>query len=307
TGYPSRSEADLALCRQLVFWVFLHSEQDRGRRDDCDPDMIDRLFRHSRLFLGRAEHDLEPHAKWERRPDFRERTIRKGIEQETAACEAREAQRGVAGKELISVLASDVVTRPVEWLWERRIAVGKMMLLVGDPENGKSLLTLDIASRASTGGAWPDGGTAEMCRTILFSAEDAADDTIKPRLEALGANLTHVRIVQAVKDRDSERTFSIEKDLPLLEQIIATTRKVRLLVIDPLSAYWGSTKDSYRDTDIRAVLAPLMRLAERCGVAIIAIIHLTKDQQRRALNRVLGGIGFAAAARGGLAVGMDPG
>jgi len=38
TGYPSQSEADLALCRMLAYWT------------DCDESAIDRLFRDSKLY-----------------------------------------------------------------------------------------------------------------------------------------------------------------------------------------------------------------------------------------------------------------
>jgi putative DNA primase/helicase len=57
TGYPSRSEADLALCSLLAFWT----GRDRGR--------IDSMFRSSGLYRE---------AKWGR-DDYRERTIETAI------------------------------------------------------------------------------------------------------------------------------------------------------------------------------------------------------------------------------------
>ena len=51
---------------------------------------------------------------------------------------------------------SDVAPEQVEWLWRERIAIGKLTLLVGDPGQGKSFLTLDIAARVSRGAPWPD-------------------------------------------------------------------------------------------------------------------------------------------------------
>lgn len=59
-GYPSHSEADLALCNRLAFWT----GGDRSR--------IDRLFRQSGLYRD----------KWER-DDYRERTISKALEGRT--------------------------------------------------------------------------------------------------------------------------------------------------------------------------------------------------------------------------------
>jgi primase-polymerase (primpol)-like protein len=59
-GYPSRSEADLALCSMLAFWT------------GPDPARIDRLFRQSRL--------LRP--KWQRQ-DYRRGVIAKALEGRT--------------------------------------------------------------------------------------------------------------------------------------------------------------------------------------------------------------------------------
>lgn len=56
SGYPSDSETDLALCDLLAFWT-------------SDEGQVDRLFRRSGLYRE----------KWER-ADYRERTIRKAIE-----------------------------------------------------------------------------------------------------------------------------------------------------------------------------------------------------------------------------------
>ena len=78
-----------------------------------------------------------------------------------------------------------------------------------------------------------------------------------------------------------------------------------LVTIDPVSAYLGQ-RDSFRDAEVRGVLAPLAALAERHRVAVVGVMHLTKDQQRRLLHRTAGSIGFVAAARTVFAVGRDP-
>jgi hypothetical protein len=77
------------------------------------------------------------------------------------------------------------------------------------------------------------------------------------------------------------------------------------VIVDPLSAYLGKA-DSYKDAEVRGVLAPLAELAERHHVAVVAILHLSKDAQRRALYRAQGSIAFVAAARAVFAVAADP-
>jgi hypothetical protein len=47
--------------------------------------------------------------------------------------------------------------RLVSWLWPGYIASGRLTLLDGDPGVGKSLLTVDLAARLTTGRDFPDG------------------------------------------------------------------------------------------------------------------------------------------------------
>jgi len=199
---------------------------------------------------------------------------------------------------------SDVAPEGVSWLWPGRVARGKLTLLVGDPGTGKSFLTLDMASRMSIGGRWPDGGQAPAVDTILLSAEDGAADTIRPRVDALGGDASRVHLLRAVRRDDSERPFCLAADLPALERAIRETGAV-LVVIDPLSAYLGKT-DSYKDAEVRGLLAPLAAIAEQYKIAVVVVMHLTKDSQRRAIHRAGGSIGFVGAARVVLAVGKDP-
>jgi hypothetical protein len=79
-----------------------------------------------------------------------------------------------------------------------------------------------------------------------------------------------------------------------------------LVVIDPVSAYFGTSLDSYRDTDVRSVLAPLVLIAERRQIAVLGIMHIGKGSDRSARHRVLGSVAFVNAARLVFAVGMDP-
>ncbi len=51
--------------------------------------------------------------------------------------------------EAMLVRASDVQPTPVSWLWHRRVPLGKLTLLSGDPGLGKSTLLLDLAARVS--------------------------------------------------------------------------------------------------------------------------------------------------------------
>lgn len=78
------------------------------------------------------------------------------------------------------------------------------------------------------------------------------------------------------------------------------------MIVDAISAYLpgGRHFDSHRNTDVRAVLAPLADLAARCGVAVVALTHLRKCDGP-AIYRSIGSLAFVAAAPSAWAVGKD--
>jgi hypothetical protein len=85
--------------------------------------------------------------------------------------------------------ASQVVAQVVSFLWPERIPEGKLLLLDGDPDLGKSLIALDLCARLSTGRAFPDGRPGPgPVNALVLSAEDNAADTVVPRLRQLGAD-----------------------------------------------------------------------------------------------------------------------
>jgi putative DNA primase/helicase len=101
------------------------------------------------------------------------------------------------------------------------------------------------------------------------------------------------------------RAFSLEEDLRALGTKLEQLGSVAAVVIDPISAYLGGT-DSHKNSEVRALLAPLGELAARHNVAIIAISHLNKASAAQAMMRVTGSLAFVAAARAAYLVASDP-
>ncbi len=198
-----------------------------------------------------------------------------------------------------------IQAQPIEWLWEDRIAIGKLTMIVGDPGLGKSLITTGtIAATVSKGEAWPVDNVprSPVGDVVLLSAEDDAADTIKPRLEAAGADCTRVHTLQAIREvksdgSPSERMFSLKRDISALEEMLATLPECKVVIVDPISAYLDDT-DSHRNAAVRGLLAPLAALAAKRRVAIIAVDHLNKNSgEKNSLYRAGGSLGFVAAAR----------
>lgn len=213
--------------------------------------------------------------------------------------DCRPAQR------LIMVNLAEVERENISWLWQGRVPVGKLTLCGGDPGIGKSFLSLAIASAVTRATCLPGGNELPApANVLILSAEDGLTDTIKPRLEGLGADCGRVTALRAVRDaRGRSRAVSL-RDIEALE-LALKDKKPALTIIDPIAAYLPGV-DSHKSTEVRALLAPLAELAELHRTAVLIIAHLNKSEQSKILYRVVGTIDFIAACRSVLFVGEHP-
>ncbi len=209
------------------------------------------------------------------------------------------------GNTPLGVMLSDVVAEKITWLWEKRIPRGKLTILDGDPGNGKSVATVDLAARASVGRTFPDGAPCPQGGVVLMNAEDGLADTIRPRLDAAGGDASKVMALATVPDDDGDRLLSIPEDIPIIEEAINRIGAV-LVIVDPLMAFLSGGTNAHKDQDVRRALAPLAAMAERTGAAVVVVRHLNKVGGSNALYRGGGSIGIIGAARSGLLVAKDP-
>lgn len=222
---------------------------------------------------------------------------------------ARRIGEATAPAKLKTVRVGDVAPESLRWLWEPRIARGKLSLIAGDPGLGKSLVTLAMATTVSVGGRWPGDGTqAPLGAALMLSDEDDVADTIRPRLDAAGADVTRIHAVTFVEGTDEtgqreRRAFSLQSDVELLADRLDRLPQCRLVVVDPVSAYLGSA-DSHKNAEVRAVLSGLADIARRYGVAVVAVTHLNKGSAS-ANYRITGSIAFTAAPRAAYLVVAD--
>lgn len=192
---------------------------------------------------------------------------------------------------------SDISARKVDWLWYPYIAYGKITVIQGDPGDGKTTLVLNIASLLSNGIPLPESGCDSFGQQniIYQSTEDGLADTIKPRLQAAGADCSKIAFID-----DTELPLTINDDR--LEDAIQKC-DAKLLVLDPLQAFIGSDTDMSRANEMRPLLNKLGNIAERTGCAVVVIGHMNKAAGAKGMYRGLGSIDISAAARSILLVG----
>lgn len=135
--------------------------------------------------------------------------------------------------------ASDAQPEPLEWLWPGRIPLGCLTLLAGEPDTGKSLVTMDLAARVSRGMDWPvveepaegadgngagNGETGDARRlnaglqqagfqqseprhpenVLILTTHDDLEGVVIPRLTLAGADLERVVFVHGVGQPEAE-------------------------------------------------------------------------------------------------------
>jgi RecA-family ATPase len=192
---------------------------------------------------------------------------------------------------------SDVRAVRVRWAWHKRIPLGALTILAGQPGLGKSTITAELAARLSRGELVGDLAAE---RTLFATFEDAAANVVRPRVELAGGDVAAVGVVRL--------TGGDLLTLPLHVNALADEVErtgARLLVIDPLVAAIDDTVDSNRDASVRRVLAPLAAMSERLEIATVCVMHFNKSQAELLL-RVGGSIGFMGQARSALVVMADP-
>lgn len=301
--YESQSEADQALIEMLCFFssddeqvqrLFLASalgQREKARRRDYVP----RCVANARAMIAGNNIPLL---------DFSNLLARARTEGKGEMSSAGRSEKRVG---LILTRVSDVEAQQIRWIWPSRIAEGKVTVIAGHPGLGKSQLTAFLAAMVTTGGAWPNGdGHAPIGTVIMLSCEDDIADTIRPRLEAAGADLTKVEAVEGVYSvRGERRVFHVKKDMPHLEAALDRVEGVKLVVIDPITAYLDG-EDSHNTGDVRSALAPLQDLAMQRSIGVVVVSHLNKSGGNgRAVNAVTGSGAFVALSRGAFLVEKD--
>jgi putative DNA primase/helicase len=212
----------------------------------------------------------------------------------------QDAERQLMAKPKL-VCMQDVAPREISWLWENRFAAGRVTLIVGMPGCGKSFVTCDMAARVSTGNVWPDGTPCKQGNVLFITAEDDPADTIRPRLDAHGADVSRVHLLQGKllpndNGEDDEVCVSLQ-DVALIEKSMLQIGDVRLIVIDPIGSFMGGGVDSHRDTEVRSVLTPIAKLAEQSGAAVVMVAHRRKGNTGSADDSALGSRAFVGLAR----------
>lgn len=131
---------------------------------------------------------------------------------------------------------------------------------------------------------------------LIASFEDDPADTLAPRLLAMGADMTRVRFLSAVREGGKLRTMHAGDHGSLLADAIRQ-HDIRLVIVDPIISALGAF-DSHKNAETRQALQPFVDAVSGTTAALLGIAHFSKGTAgREPLERVAGSLAFGALAR----------
>ena len=101
-----------------------------------------------------------------------------------------------------------------------KVSVVGIGMIAGHPGLGKSQIAIAMSAVITKVGRWPvDGTPCDPGTVMILSAEDDVADTIRPRLEAAGADLAKVEVLDGVIDAFDTEGNPISRPLNLRTEI----------------------------------------------------------------------------------------
>ena len=123
-------------------------------------------------------------------------------------------------------------------------------------------------------------------------------DTIKPRLEACGADCRNIAFIN--EEICGGLTLDDERIRDAMIEF-----KPQLVVIDPIQSYIGNDSDLQIAVKARKLMRRIGIWASTYNCAVVLIGHLSKKERSKELYRGLGSIDVVASARSVLQVERD--
>jgi hypothetical protein len=229
----------------------------------------------------------------------------------TATGEGHRPQRSSIKAKVLNM--SEVEPMPVRFTWPPRVPRGCITVIGGKPAEGKSTVaSSDLAARVTRGINWPDGAACEKGSVVILSCEDDPNYTIRPRLDAAGADVSKVLLITGAERYDpasgeQEQLLLTLEDVGALREVLASITDPALLIVDPFGSFVSGRTDTYRDNQTRNVLAPIAALARDFDLAALIVCHRKKSTDAPdADSALLGSRAITALARSVWHVSRDP-
>ena len=209
-------------------------------------------------------------------------------------------------KSLLLKQVSQIEAKTAEYLLDPYLPRGKLCVIAGVSGSTKTWLTLFFASIISNAGHFITDNlqTKRTPGVVIYQTKENDYETdIRPRLDALRANLDNILVIQEKDNEGKSAPLSLTDER--IEQAIKQTH-AKLIVFDPLQSYLGENVDMHKANEVRPILDQLISIANEYGCTVVIVSHMSKMTTASALDRILGTSDLRNAARSIIVVGSDP-
>lgn len=216
----------------------------------------------------------------------------------------RKRKREKKQKELVQISTfvrrlSEYDSKDLKYLWGHYFPRASVSIVAGNPGQKKTAFMIRVAAAITRGERLFEGNQVLPYGSVMLAtSEDSIEHTIRTRFDAAGG--------------DMSRFFVLPSDLNIMEQweeldtTIEDIGDVKLIIIDPITAFMQAGADGNSNTDVRTIMRAVHELAEKHNLSVVGISHLNKDQSKSVWARLLGSIAWNAAARAVYMIGADP-
>jgi putative DNA primase/helicase len=217
-------------------------------------------------------------------------------------------------RQIVAIDADSIEPDNTEWIWQDKIPDGSITWILGQPNNAKSVMTIEIAACATTGKEWPDGSknTVGAVKVLMYCGEDSLKKVVVPRLIAAGADRSKIKFLDRrsfrtmAGDNDPEkRPLNLTQDLDILMELIKENPGYKMIIVDPITSIFGD-KNIGKNEEVDPVLQHLIDFCEEAKVAFVGVTHVPKRQTNMAIEKIAGGSAVAGSAKSAFMLSRDP-
>ncbi|GAC1501587.1 MAG: hypothetical protein NVS1B10_05870 [Candidatus Saccharimonadales bacterium] len=202
-------------------------------------------------------------------------------------------------------MATDLVEKEIEWLVPRYLAKGMLHCVAGFAGDGKSSVLTSIIAQISKGQGLVNGDLlAGGPASVAIITEEPLELQALPRLNLAGADLLKVGFIDGIEVREGEDLvpWNLVDHVADARAFFTAHPHFKLLVLDPIGNYMagrgkGREIDTWKDADVRYVLAPWQKLAEEFNIVILFVAHFNKGKTARPIEKITGSGAFTTVTR----------
>lgn len=195
--------------------------------------------------------------------------------------------------------ASQIRTERLDWLIDNWVPRRSLTLLAGREGLGKSTIACRIAADATLGKL-----NTDPINVAYLNTEDSRSITVKPRLQAAGADMERVFFIDVTTETGTQGALSLPGDMSILTDALVDN-DVKLVILDAAKSAMHSGINGNRDEDVRQFLDPIAAMCDKHDIATIGLVHFGKKESSDSGVLILGSIAWSQVARSVLSLAFN--